>query len=443
VSVIGELATFVTTAKAPALPAAEQERLRLHLTDTVLAAIAGSSIPEGKALQRFGETRSLPDRVARCAATIRLTEIDDIHLQSCVTPSAGIVPVALMLAANSGSADATEVASAIWAGTEIATRFGMAVSGPKILYRGIWPTYLVVPVAAAATAARLFGLNAERTSHALSLAVMMTAGGVGHIHGAPSGRWFLYANAIAGGIAAADAARADYHGDPGLLDRDWLTDTHGIALDRSRLTDKLGHGSVYSELSMKPFCSAKQGIAAVQAFSSIVQAEQIRADAITRVRVFVPPAYVGMLSTRAEAGARQTTLVSVAHQIALCALAPMRLFDVDRSAATIDAAIAQLSARVEVVPDKELEAFYPLHWPAEVEVQTGGKAFRYRVTAAAGDPETPLSPSDLEDKGHRVLDPLVGAAKVDEWLMLCRNAFAGNGECGELATAFAKLAGTG
>jgi 2-methylcitrate dehydratase PrpD len=349
----------------------------------------------------------------------------------------------LLLVAQGATSDAAEVASAIWVGTEIATRFGMAVAGPKILYRGIWPTYLVAPVAAAATAARLFGLNAERTGNALSLAVMLTAGGVGHIHGAPSGRWFLYGNAIAGGVAAAAAARAGYHGDPGLLDRDWLSDTHGIALDRSRLTDKLGQGSVYSELSIKPFCSAKQGIAAVQAFSSIVQAEQIRADAISRVRVHVPSAYVGMLSTKVEPGSRQSTLVSVAHQIALCTLAPMKLFDVDRSAAAIDAAVTQLSAKVEVVPDKELEAFYPLHWPAEVEVQTGSKAFRSRVIAAAGDPENPLAPSDIEEKGHRVLDALVDAAKVDEWLILCRDAFTGSAACGRLAAAFAKLSGNG
>lgn len=442
-SVIGELATFVTDAKASALPAGEQERLRLHLADTVMAALAGSSIPEGKSLQRLGQPHSLAERIARCAATIRLTEIDDIHLQSCVTPSAGVVPVALMLAAQGATADAAEVASAIWAGTEIAARFGMAVSGPKILYRGIWPTYLVAPVAAAATAARLFGLNAERTSHALSLAAMLTAGGVGHIHGAPSGRWFLYGNAIAGGVAAAEAARADYHGDPSLFERDWLSDTHGIALDRSRLTDKLGQGSIYSELSIKPFCSAKQGVAAVQAFSAIVQAEQIRGDAISRVRVHVPPAYVGMLSTKAEPGSRQSTLVSVAHQIALCALAPMQLFDVDRSAAAIDPAITQLSAKVEVVPDKELEAFYPLHWPADVEVQTGGQAFRNRVIATAGDPENPLSPSDIEDKGHHVLDALMGSETVDEWLILCRDAFNGSAECGRLAAAFAKRFGNG
>ena len=91
-SVIGELATFVTGANASALPAGEQERLRLHLADTVMAALAGSSIPEGKSLQRLGEAHSLAERIARCAATIRLTEIDDIHLQSCVTPSAGVVP---------------------------------------------------------------------------------------------------------------------------------------------------------------------------------------------------------------------------------------------------------------------------------------------------------------------------------------------------------------
>jgi len=443
VSVIGELATFVTSIKASALPAAEQERLRLHLTDTVLAALAGNSIPEGKALQRLGEARSLAERIGRCAATIRLTEIDDIHLQSCVTPSAGVVPVALLLAAQGATADSGEIASAIWAGTEIAARLGMAVSGPKILYRGIWPTYLVSPVAAAATAARLFGLDAQRTSHALSLAAMLTAGGVGHIHGAPSGRWFLYGQAIAGGVAAAEAARADYHGDPGLLDRDWLSETHGIALDSSRLTDKLGQGSVYSELSIKPFCSAKQGVAAVQAFSSIVQAEQIRADAISRVRVYVPPAYVGMLSTKVEPGSRQSTFVSVAHQIALCTLAPMQLFDVDRSAPAIDAAVAQLSSKVEVVPDKELEAFYPLHWPADVEVQSGSKTFRNRVIAAAGDPENPLLPSDIEEKGHRVLDALLGAERVDEWLLLCRDAFTGSAECGRLAAAFAKLCGNG
>ena len=435
-SVIGELAAFVAGAKAGALPAVEQERLRLHVTDTVVAALAGAHIAEGRALQSYGDERGLTDRIGRRAATIRLTEIDDIHLPSCTTPSAGVVPVALILAAHRNTYDPGETASAAWVGTEVMTRFGMAAAGPKILYRGIWPTYLAAPVAAAATAARLLGLNETRTGHALSLAVMLMAGGVGRIHGAPSGRWFLYANAVAAGVAAADAARADYHGDLELLEKDWLADTHGIALDRARLTQNLGTESVYRALSLKPFCSAKQGIAAIEAFRALLDSG-IRPAAISKVRVHVPPAYAGMIGTRAEPGARQSTLVSIAHQFALVAFEPQQLYDIDRSVPAVSAEVTQFAAKVEVVADAALESFYPQHWPAEVEVEAAGKTSRRRVIEAAGDPERPLGRAEVDDKAHRVLDPLLGAARAGEWLTLCHAAFDGADACKRLAVAFA------
>jgi 2-methylcitrate dehydratase PrpD len=443
VSVIGELAFFVAGANASALPVAERERLELHLTDTVVAALAGACIPEGKALHNFGDALSLAERIGRRAGAIRLTEIDDIHLSSCTTPSAGIVPVALALAASAQNFDPEVVASAIWVGTEIMTRIGTAAGGPQILYRGIWPTYLAAPVAAAATAARLYGLDELRTSHALSLAFMLMAGGVGRIHGAPSGRWFLYANAVAGGVAAAEAARAEYRGDPQLLDKTWLVDTHGITLDPVRLTDGLGKGSVYSALSIKPFCSAKQAIAAVEAFRTIMHEESVHRDAIAKIGVRVPPAYAGMIATRAEPGARQSTLVSVAYQIALAALAPERLYDVDRSTPAADTGVMQFAAKVEVIPDAGLEAFYPQHWPAEVEVEAGGKIFRRRIVAAAGDPEHLLGRGDINEKAHRVLDRLIGAARVDQWLAMCRGALHSRADCQKLVAAFASLDGGG
>jgi len=435
VSVIAELAAFGATANASGLPAAQQERLRLHVADTAVAALAGANIPEGKALKSLGDDGALAIRIGRQAAATRLTEIDDIHLPSCTTPSAGILPVALALAARDEKCDPGEVASAIWVGTELVTRLGVAVRGPQILYRGIWPTYLVAPVAAAATAARLFGLNEARTGHALSLAVMLMAGGVGRIHGAPSGRWFLYASAVAAGVAAAEAARADYRGDPDILDKTWLADSHGIAFDRERLTEDLRSTSVYAALSMKPLCSAKQAIAAIEAFRAL--GDRVPKDAINKVRVRVPSAYAGMISIRAEPGARQSTMVSVAHQIALAALEPERLSEVDRSAATIDAAVAQFSAKVEVFADKDLEAFYPQHWPAEVEVEAGGKVLRQRIVEATGDPEHPLDRAGVVGKAHRVLDPLVGDARAAEWLKLAGAALDDQSACRKLAAAFA------
>jgi 2-methylcitrate dehydratase PrpD len=283
-------------------------------------------------------------------------------------------------------------------------------------------------------------LDEMGTAHALSLALMLVAGGVGRIHGAPSGRWFLYANAVTAGIAAALATRAGYTGDPELLDKSWLADTHGIALDREVLTGALGASSVYSALSMKPFCSAKQGIAAVEAFRGLLQ-EGVRIDVIEKVRVRVPKAYAAMISTRAVPGARQSTMVSVAHQIALAALTPQSLYDVDRSTPQTDAAVVALSAKVEVVPDAVLEQFYPEHWPAEVEVEAGGKTLRRRVVAAFGDPEHPLDRAAIDEKAHRVLDLLLGAARVDEWLVLCHCALESSAACEQVANAFAGAAG--
>jgi 2-methylcitrate dehydratase PrpD len=436
VSVISELAAFVAGAKTSALPAAEQERLRLHFTDTAVAALVGAHIPEGRALHSLGDDGALATRIGRQAAAIRLTEIDDIHLPSCTTPSAGVVPVALMLAAQTQTFVPGEIASAIWVGTEIMTRLGVAAHGPQILYRGIWPTYLGAPVAAAATAARLLGLNEARTGHALSLAVMLMAGGVGRIHGAPSGRWFLYANAVAAGVAAAEAARSDYRGDPDILDKSWLADSHGVDLDRERLTEKLGVHSVYAGLSLKPFCSAKQGIAAIEAFRALL-AGGVDRDAITKVWVRVPPAYSGMISTRAEPGARQSTMVSVAHQIALAALAPERLYDVDRSNAKVEAGVTKFSAKVEVIADARLDAFYPQHWPAEVEVECGNDIRQQRIVEATGDPEHPLDGAGVADKAHRVLDPLIGAERAGEWLKISGAALDDATACRKLADSFA------
>jgi 2-methylcitrate dehydratase PrpD len=435
-SVVGTLANFVATANAAALPRAEQDLLRLHFTDTAVAALAGAHIAEGRALAAFTDPNALGAAIGRQAAAIRLTEIDDIHLPSCTTPSSAAFPVALAIAAQTGYFDLNRIASAMWVGTELMTRFGEAVRGPDVLYRGIWPTYLGAPIAAAATAARMWGLDAARTEHALSLACMLMAGGVGRIHGAPSGRWMLFANAVGAGVTAAQAARAGYRGDPALLDANWFADTHGTALDAGRLTDGLGRSSIYPRLSLKPFCSAKQGIAAIEAFRAII-ASGVRSEDITRIRVRVPPAYSGMIATRAEPGARQSTLVSVAYQIALAAFAPEQLYDVDRSSTAVDDAITRLAAKVEIVADKDLAAFYPLHWPAEVEVEAGGKTKRHRVVEANGDPEHRLGRDGVDGKARRVLGPLVGAARADEWLAMSHATLENPGACRKLATVFA------
>jgi 2-methylcitrate dehydratase PrpD len=435
-TVISQLADFVVQTNAAALPTAEQALQRRHVFDAVVAAAAAARTAEARSLAALLGARAFPEIIGQRAATIRLSEVDDIHLPSCTTPSAAAVAVALSLAARGERFDPKQVASAIWAGTEVMTRMGQAARGPDILYRGVWPSCFAAPLSAAATASRIGGFDARQTADALSLALMMSTRGTGRPHGSPSARWVMFAVAVAAGLTAVEAVRAGYRGDPGLLDGSGFEDTWGFALDRDQLTGVSAQHSVYPALSLKPFCSAKQSIAAVEALRAIL-ASGIGPGAIAAVRVRVPPAYAVMVALKAQDQVRTTTLVSAARQLALLVFDPSRLYDVDRSAALTDPATLNFEAKVEIVADVALAQYYPHDWPAEVEVVgTDGSTRRELVIAAPGDPSRPLDQEALDEKAHCLLDRLIGRDGTARLIGTAQRGLKDESGCRALAGAF-------
>jgi 2-methylcitrate dehydratase PrpD len=435
-TVIGQLADFVARADAATLSPAEQALQRRHVLDAVVAAVAGTHTCEARSLAALMRNRALPERVGQRAATIRLSEVDDIHLPSCTTPSAAAVAVALSAAAEMGRFDPGEVASATWVGTELMTRLGVAVRGPEILYRGVWPSCFAAPLSAAATAARMHRFEPTQIADALSLAMMLATRGTGRPHGSPSGRWLMFAQSVASGLTAVAAVASGYRGDPALLDGSAFEDTWGFALDRDQLVVAPAR-SCYSDLSLKPFCSAKQSIAAVEALRALL-ISGIKPDAVAEVRVKVPPAYVGMISLKAQDQVRTTTLVSAARQLALVAYEPARLYDVDRSKPVANPAVARFEAKVTIAAEPALAQYYPRHWPAEVEiVDTDGTGRRERVVVAPGDPEQPLDAAALEQKAHGLLDPLIGRDAAADLIGIARRGLDDEPGCHALATLFA------
>jgi 2-methylcitrate dehydratase PrpD len=403
-SVLRELSAFVQGASAATLPEAERAMLRRHVADTLVAAAAGAQTTEGQALRKVLPCISIADAAGMIAAVIRHTEIDDIHTRSCTTPSSVTVPAALALAIEHSEYDPDTVASAIWIGTELMARLGVAIDGARILYRGLWPTYFTAPLGTAAIAARMLRLSEEQTAHALSLALMLSAGRSGRFHGALPGRSVILAMATANGIRAAQAAKDGVGGDPALLDGPWLKDAQGIDAKLEALTAGLGNGSIYREMTIKPFCSAKQAIAAVEAFTTVIDGG-VSPDTISKVVVRVPPAYSRMVAMKPEAGARASTIVSASFQIGLAAYHRERLYDIERADAMDEKAALALAGKVEIVADEALAEFFPATFPAEVEVIANGKSARQRVTAANGDPGRQLDDAALADKARRILGP--------------------------------------
>ena len=161
-------------------------------------------------------------------------------------------------------------ADAILAGYEAMIRLNLALDGPSILYRGIWPTYFAAPFGIAAVAARLFGLDAVQTAHALALALNYAAPGVGHHNAPTTARWAAAGHAARNGVLAAQAAQAGFTADVMLLDSAFFPSVYGMTPNLAAFIDGLGERDMLAEVSFKPWCAARQTMAGTQAIKEII-----------------------------------------------------------------------------------------------------------------------------------------------------------------------------
>jgi 2-methylcitrate dehydratase PrpD len=398
-------------------PSGAAAKLGLHLLDTVGAWHAGTRTADAELIAKLAATQpglaaageGPLDCVAQRVAIVRATEIDDIHMQSCTTIGSVVVPVAVTAAGALGTKDASRFAQSLAAGYEAMVRLGIAVSGATILYRGIWPTFFLAPVGAAAVAAPLLGLTAAQTADALAIALALTSGAPG---GAGAPRWILLGQAARAGVFAALAAVKGYRGDRSLLDGDWLQRSHGITLDPARLIAPLDGEGAIATISYKPFCAAKQNTAAIDGFRQLLM--RTTPEAIAKVKVNVPPAYAGMIGQSRAHHGRVERIISTDYQLALAAYRPDLLDDVVRPDLSQDAKIAAFMPKVEIAADPALASHFPATYPARVEVTlSSGETLAVLVTDALGDPERVLGETELRAKFHRLADPVIGAAPAE------------------------------
>jgi 2-methylcitrate dehydratase PrpD len=391
------------------------ERLQLHAADGVLAWLAGERVPEGAALQAlFARHDTGPlGRAASMAAVMRLTEIDDIHRPTAVTATAIALPAVLAMGQPT---DTSHFLDAFCAGHEAAVRVAHAMGGARMLAAGLWPSYVVAPVAAAAAAGRALGLAPDRMTHALALALAQTPRTPGKSSGSRPGRWLVFGNAVRAGCMAALAAADGVDGDPGLMSPAWLATMGG----GQTAAGELGDGPVIEQSSIKPHCSAKQALAAIHAMRSLLQGG-IAPDSITDIELQVPGAYSAMIDREPPSASRIASMVSARWQLALTALHPEGLDDVARASLPEDPALHALAERVRIVADPTLDALYPLQWPARLAVTARGQRHTIEVKDSPGDPSQRYDAGQLLDKAERMLGRHPDGALVARMLNLSRD----------------------
>jgi 2-methylcitrate dehydratase PrpD len=412
------MAAFIAENMRGRVPAATRATARLHAIDAVGAWIAGAHTVEGQALIAF--RGPAPDLATACAVT-RSSEIDAIHLASTTTPGGIIIPAALVIATLRGETDTAAVTEAIIAGTEAMVRLGAAIGGPGILYRGIWPTYFAAPFGVAAVAARLYELDTRQTANALALGLALASAGVGHHNTATTARWFAIGNAARSGLTAAQAASRGFTSDLGLLDGGFLQGAYGITPDIAAFTANLGEEFALDQTSFKPWCGARQTMAATQALREAMIAG-VAPGSIASITVHVPPPTLKMIDHAVRPGDRASHLTSVQYHLALAACDPAALMDVGHSRAVPTPDIQDFMRKVCVVADAALLAHYPKAWPARIALHTPQGMREHTVIHVPGDPQRPFDERDICDKFRHVVARL-DAARAVRLLERCRAAF--------------------
>lgn len=408
---INELADRIVGLRTDGVASAIMAKLRLHVADTVGAWIAATQTAEGKALISFRRRppighavdRNLYDDLAAHCALVRLSEIDDIHLASMTTPGSIAISAAVTLAANLHDTDIDDVAVAMLAGYEAMIRLGLVIKGPDVLYRGIWPTYFAAGFATAAVTARLLRFDQEQTAHALALALTLASPSVGQHHPVTTARWFSVGNAARNGLTAALAAQSGFTADLDILRSRLFPEVYGIEPDIAAMVGNTA--LAFSEVSMKPWCAARQTMAATQALREILESG-IRAAEISEIAVYVLPPHLKMINHGITPGDRASFLTSLPYQLAVVALQPSHRADLNLAAEVPLSSLHSFMGRVKVAAEDALLADYPARWPARIVVEAPSGRRELRVDCVPGDPARPLTKAEVENKFNHFAEPL-------------------------------------
>jgi 2-methylcitrate dehydratase PrpD len=306
-----------------------------------------------------------------------------------------VVPVAVV-AAQVVDASRDTLVEGILAGYQTMLTLGLAANGAEIVYKGVWPTYLTGGIGAAAIAAKIMGLNERQIRDAMAIAGSSATGITGRIEQEPAPRWFVLATAVQSGLLAAAAAASGMHGDEAILGKVspvWNPET-------IRVPDQAGPGAplLASKISFKPYCTSRQGLSATEAFIQCIRRDEIDPASIEKITIAVPQQYRAMID-RTKRPKTKSESRGIHYQVALGALHPEELCDIEREHVRADdPAMLHIMDAVEVVASDRLSKLYPKQWGGAVTIKAGGKTHEHEVLHPHGDPENPMSATEIETK---------------------------------------------
>ncbi len=409
------LARRVAAMRFADLPAATVHKAKIHVLDTLGAAIAGAASVETQAVLRaFGLDRGeAPGRApvwgtalaldARTASFVNgvsahAFELDDSG--GCDHSGAVVLP-AVVSALNDvdGPVSGEHFLTAVVAGYEVGRRVQEACGGYE-RFNGLgWhSTGVCGAFGAAAGAGALFGFDAARHASALGVACSYAGGTWAFIHDGSQTKKLHASRAAEGGLSAARLAAAGLDGPLSVFDADgwgnfFATFARGEA-DPALLDADFGKFWRIDRCSIKPYATCRGTHSAIDAVEKMLAEHGFTPRDIAHIDVAMSEFQAGMCgggTVQSRADAQMSLPYALAARLQY---GKVGLDELEREAWS-SPAIAPWLARTAVAVDPAMEAEAE---PTVAVTLHDGRAFRETVEFPLGGMENPMSDAAVTAK---------------------------------------------
>ncbi len=401
----------------------------MALLDTVGCGLYGANQQWGRILREqvlgegsrgkatlFGESITVaPSRAALANGTASHGfELDDIIQGALVHPGAVVIPAALAMAEYTG-VSGERLLLGIVAGYEVMARLGWAL-GAEHNTRGFHTTGVAGPIAATVAAGIVLGQSVETILSAIGIACSSAGGIKAFTQGTGGMVKRMHAGRSAEtGVLACELAQRGFTGPMAGVDGHFglLEVIGGSDTDVAALTRDLGRDYAISKVWVKayPCCglihSVSHAIEAIRKETSLTSAEVKKIVVHTSRRA---------VEHNGEPNPQET--MAAQYSIPYCAGAAVVNDPRDPASFNADGLrdpeIRRVAALTQLRIDEKMDALYPAHFAARVQVVLNSGQFERTVIDPHGTAFDACDAAEIEAKFRLLAKPVKPAQHIDQ-----------------------------
>jgi 2-methylcitrate dehydratase PrpD len=345
----------------------------------------------------------LPSNNAALAngAAVHQYDFDDVHDTVTCHPTASTLVVTLAAAEEKGGVSGKDVMLAVALGSDITCRVSRAIVGT---HGHPWYRAPVVGMfGATAAAAKIFGANEDQYLQAFGLALPQIGGTYASLlHHGSSVRSIRDGLAYKNGLLSAELAMRGLKGDPEVFEGKFgfYNAYYKGSYNRDRLVGGLGEEYETSNVSLKPWPSARHLHTTITAVLDIMEKEKLAFADVAGVTFDVGKVNRERCNPIPTDGA--DAHIDLLANLPYAVAAAIRFNNVTLEAYVDHAKVADViksalpKVHWRVNPEQDGEWRFE---PGRVELKTtSGKTFRALTKTALGHPDNPMTEAQQHDK---------------------------------------------